>query len=209
MSRKEISVRKAVFIGMMGAISAVLMLLHFSVPMVPGFLKFDIAELPALFAGFFLGPFSGCGVVLLKILLNLITQGTDTAFIGELMNFLGSTCFILPASLIYKWRHTKKGAVLGMMISSVLVSVAFVFINAYMAFPLYAKLYGIPLETIIAMGTAVNPRITDLPTLMLFSVFPFNLIKHGVTSVLTYLIYKRAGKTLSNIIAPKLKAERA
>ena len=48
------SVRKSIFIGMMGAVSTVLMMLNFSVPFVPGFLKFDISELPALFAGAFL-----------------------------------------------------------------------------------------------------------------------------------------------------------
>ena len=185
---------------MMGAISAVLMLLNISLPFVPGFLKFDISELPALFAGFFLGPVSGCGVIVVKILLKILFQGTDTGYVGEVMNVLGSMCFILPASLIYRWKHTKKGAVIAMAVSTVLVSIAFIFINAYIAFPLYSKLYGMPMDVIISMGTAINPIITDLPTLMLFSVFPFNLFKHGVTSFVTYLIYKRAGNTLRNMI---------
>lgn len=50
------------------------------------------------------------------------------------------------------------------------------------------------------MGTAINPAITDLPTLMLFSVVPFNLFKHGVTSFITYLVYKRVGNTLRGMI---------
>lgn len=193
-------VRKSVFIGMMGAVSTVLMMFNFSVPFVPGFLKFDISELPALFAGFFLGPSSGCSVIVIKVLLKLLFQGSDTAYVGELMNIMGSVSFILPASLIYRWKHTKKGAVAAMAISSVLVSIVFIFINAYIAFPLYSKLYGMPMDVIIRMGTAINPMITDLPTLMLFSVFPFNLFKHGVTSFVTYLIYKRAGNTLRNMI---------
>ena len=48
------------FIGMLGALSAVLMFINVPLPFAPTFLKFDIAELPALFAGFFLGPVSGC-----------------------------------------------------------------------------------------------------------------------------------------------------
>ena len=48
------------FIGMLGALSAVLMFIYVPLPFAPTFLKFDIAELPALFAGFFLGPVSGC-----------------------------------------------------------------------------------------------------------------------------------------------------
>ena len=206
---KQTSVKQTVFIGMMGAISAVLMLLNLSLPFAPGFLKFDISELPALFAGFFLGPLSGCGVVTVKILLKVLFQGSDTGYVGELMNVMGSICFILPASLIYRWKHTKQGAIIAMTVSTVLVSAAFIFINAYIAFPLYSQLYGMPMDAIISMGTAVNPMITDLPSLMLLSVFPFNLFKHGVTSFITYLIYKRTGNTLREIIAvPELQSRK-
>lgn len=198
--KKTTSVKKCVFIGMMGAVSTVLMLFNFSIPFAPGFLKFDISELPALFAGFFLGPVSGCCVILIKVLLKTLIQGTDTAYVGEMMNIMGSVCFVLPAALIYKWKHTKKGALIAMTVSSVFVSIIFIFINAYIAFPMYSKLYGMPMDVIIGMGTAVNPAITDIPTLMLFSVFPFNLFKHGITSFVTYLIYKRAGSTLRGII---------
>ena len=206
---KQTSVKKTVFIGMMGAVSAVLMLLNLSLPFAPGFLKFDISELPALFAGFFLGPLSGCGVVTVKVLLKVLFQGSDTGYVGELMNVMGSICFILPASLIYRWKHTKQGAIIAMTVSTVLVSAAFIFINAYIAFPMYSQLYGMPMDAIINMGTAVNPMITDLPSLMLFSVFPFNLFKHGVTSFITYLIYKRTGNTLREIIAvPELQSRK-
>lgn len=123
------------------------------------------------------------------------------------MNILGSVCFILPASLIYRWNHTKKGAVISLVVSSLLVSAAFIFINAYIAFPLYSNLYGMPMETIVAMGTAVNPYITDVTTLMLFSVFPFNLFKHGVTSIVTYLVYKRMGNVLRSILTPQAGAQ--
>lgn len=199
--KKETNVRTMIFVAMLGVVSTILMTFNVSIPLAPSFLKFDIAEIPALFAGFFIGPVGGIGVIIVKIVIKIITQGTDTAFVGEMMNVMGSVCFVLPASLIYRWKHTKKGAVIGMTVSSILVSIAFIFINMYIAFPLYSKLYGMPMDAIIGMGTAVNPHINNLMTLMLFSVFPFNLIKHGVTSALTYLIYKRAGNTLRNIIA--------
>ncbi len=205
---KSINVRTLVFIAMLGTVSTILMTLNFSLPFAPAFLKFDISELPALFAGFFLGPLSGCAVVAIKVLLKLVTQGTETAFVGEFMNLLGSLCFILPASLIYKWNRTKKGAIISLIISSVFVSIVFIFINAYIAFPLYSNLYGMPMETIIGMGTAVNPKITDIKTLMLFSVFPFNLLKHGITSFVTYLIYKRAGNTLRSLLMPAANTQR-
>lgn len=197
---KKMNIKKIAFIGMMGALSTVLMMIEFPLPIAPAFMKFDISDLPALFAGFFMGPISGCLVVVVKVALKLLTRGTDTVYVGELMNLFGSVCFILPAAIFYKFKHTKKGAILAMSLSTVFVSVVYIFINALVTFPLYSKLYGLPMKVIVEMGTAINPMIKDVTTLMLFSIFPFNLVKHGVTSMVTYLIYKRVGKTLRSII---------
>ncbi len=192
--------RKLVFIAILGAISFLLMLINFSLPFAPAFLKFDIAELPALFAGFFLGPLAGFEVIVIKLLLKLAIQGTETAFVGEFSNLVGSSVFVLLAAWIYKKDRTKKGAIIGMTVSSLAVSILFIFINAYVMFPLYSNLYGMPLDAIIGMGTAVNPKITNMTTLMLLSVFPFNLVKHLVTDVITFLVYKRVGNLLRNIL---------
>ena len=199
---KKTNIYRITFIALLGALSAVLMLINFSVPFAPGFLKFDIAELPALFAGFFMGPVAGCLVIIIKILLKLVMQGTETAFVGEMSNVLCSICFILPASLIYRWKHTKTGAAVSLVVATVFVSVVFIFVNAYITFPMYSNLYGMPMEAIIGMGTAVNPMIHDTVTMMLFSVFPFNLFKHGVTSLVTWVVYKRAGNVLRNLMEP-------
>ena len=192
--------RKLVFVAILGAVSFVLMLINFSLPFAPAFLKFDIAELPGLFAGFFLGPLAGFEVIVVKILLKLVIQGTETAFVGEFSNLAGSTMFVVLAAWIYKRNRTKKGAVIAMTISSIAVSVLFIFINAYVMFPLYSRLYGMPMEAIIQMGTAINPRINNMTTMMLLSVFPFNLFKHLVTDLITFLVYKRAGRPLRNLL---------
>lgn len=194
---------KIAFVGMLGALSFVLMLFNFPLPFAPSFLKFDIAEMPALFAGFFMGPLSGLEVVIVKLVLKIAIQGTDTAFVGELMNLAGSATFVMLASVIYQKNRTKKGAVISMIVSSVTVSVLFIFLNAYVAFPMYSRLYGMPMEAIIGMGSAVNPHITNMTTLMLFSVFPFNLVKHAFTDVITFLLYKRVG----NVLRAKLGME--
>ena len=200
MKKANITPRAIAFIGMLGALSAVLMAISVPLPFAPTFLKFDISELPALFAGFFIGPASGCAVILVKILLKLLLQGTETAFVGELMNVMGSCAFVLPAALMYRRFHTRCGALVSMAVSSVLVSVVFIFINAYIAFPMYSSLYGIPMEAILEMGSSVNPLVHDNTTLMLFGVFPFNLFKHAVTSLVTYLLYKRCANALRSLL---------
>lgn len=203
MKSQTFNAKTVAFIGMLGALSAVLMTINVPLPFAPTFLKFDIAELPALFAGFFLGPVSGCAVIVVKIMLKLLLQGTETAFVGELMNIIGSSAFVLPAALIYKYVHTKKGALISLSVSTVLVSIVAVFLNAYLAFPMYSALYGIPMEAILEMGSSVNPLVHDNVTLMLYGVFPFNLVKHGVTSLVTYLVYKRCGNALRTLLMPR------
>ena len=54
---------------------------------------------------------------------------------------------------------------------------------------------------IVGMGSATNPLVHDTVTLMLCSVLPFNLVKYGVTSVVTYLVYKRCGNALRSLLS--------
>lgn len=196
----DLNVRTVIFVGLLGALSFVLMLIRFPLPFTPSFLDFDIAELPGLFAGFFLGPAAGTLVVIVKLALKLAVQGTSTAFVGEAMNLVSSLTFILTASLIYRMIHTRKGAVISTVVATIVVSVVCVILNAYIAFPLYGKLFGLSLDMIVGMGSAANPLVTNVVTLMMFSVFPFNIVKHGVTSLITFLVYKRAGGVLRGIL---------
>ena len=46
------------------------------------------------------------------------------------------------------------------------------------------------LENLIGMGTAVNPAIKDVNTLVLFAVVPLNIIKGVAVSVVTMFVYK-------------------
>ena len=193
-----INVRVVAFVGMLGALSTVLQLFEVALPFAPSFMKFDISELPALFAGFLLGPADGCLVVIVKNLLKLIMRGTNTAFVGELSNAAGSCIYVLCAALIYARNKTKKSAVKALIISTIGVSVVQIFMNAWVMFPLYSRLYELSMEAIIGMGSKVNPLIRDNLTMMLFGVFPFNLFKHGITSLVTFLLYKRVSAPLKD-----------
>ncbi len=198
--KKTWNVYTIAFTGMLGALSMVLMLIRFPLPFAPSFMEFDISELPALFAGFFIGPAGGAAVVAVKILLKLIIQGTNTGFVGDFSNLVSSLAFVLTAAFIYKKNKTKKGAILAMLISTLVVSVLSIFLNAFIMFPLYSRLYELPMEVLVGMGAKVNPLVKDSVTLMIFAVFPFNLVKHAVTSLLTFLMYKRAGRALRKLM---------
>ncbi|HPD02063.1 MAG TPA: ECF transporter S component, partial [Clostridia bacterium] len=87
----------------------------FNVPfMFPGFLEFQFSELPALLAGFSIGPISGCLVIIFKCLLKFPLS--STAFVGELTDILLGVLFVLPASLLYKYNKCKKTALIGILI---------------------------------------------------------------------------------------------
>jgi riboflavin transporter FmnP len=202
---KKSNIGALTLVAMLAAMSAALMSVNVPLPFAPPFLKFDVAEFPGLFAGFFMGPGAGAAVVVLKNLLKLLTQGTETMYVGELMNVLGSLAFTLPATFVYKYRKDINGARLALVSSTVICSIAWVPLNLYIGFPMYASVYGMSIDAIVGMGSSVNPLIKDLPALMLFGVLPFNLVKFSATSLVTWLVYKRAGGYLRNLVTRAAK----
>lgn len=200
MIQKNIRIKKMSIIAFMSAISAILMYLDFQLPFAPSFLKFDLSDVPAIFVGFFLEPLSGVLVILLKIILRFIFKGTSTMFVGEIMSFVCGTAYVLPASLGYRKMHTKKGACYSLLISIIVASVVAVIINKYIAFPAYGKLYGMTMEKIIAMASKVLPIVKNENTLFLYSVFPFNLVKYSIVSLITFLIYKKMSAIMHKFI---------
>ncbi len=99
-TQKVLPTRKIVMTALLGSLATVLMLLDFSVPFMPAFIKMDLSELPALIASFSIGPVSGIAVCLIKNLINLTR--TSTAGIGELSNFLLGVMFVAPAGLSHR-----------------------------------------------------------------------------------------------------------
>ena len=97
--RRQVSIaRRISIIGVCSALASVVML--FEIPMsfmAPGFYKLDLSELPILLCGFYLGPVATVLCEIVKIALNLLMDGSTTAFVGEFANFVVGCCFVLPA----------------------------------------------------------------------------------------------------------------
>lgn len=183
-------------IGILSAVAAVLMLFELPLWFAPPFYKLDFSEIPILIGSFALGPIAGVIMELLKNLLNLIMDGTTTAFVGEFANFVTGCAFILPAALIYKYRKSLKSALFGLALGTLSLVLVGAVMNYYILVPTFSELYHLPLENIVAMGTAANASISDLKTLIIFAVMPFNLIKSVACSAVTLLLYKRVSKIL-------------
>lgn len=189
--KTETSVRKLVQIGMLSAIAVVLMLFEIPLPFAPAFYEIDFSEVPVMIGCFVMGPAAGAVIELIKILLNLIINGTLTAGVGEAANFVIGCCLCVPAGLVYKYQRTRKGALIGMIIGTLILTIAGCFINAYVMLPTYAAAFQMPIDALVAMGTAINANITDLFTFVILAVAPFNLLKGVLVSLIVFLIYKK------------------
>lgn len=188
---KIITTKKLSMIGLFSAISVILMFFEIPLPFAPPFYKIDFSEVPVLIITFAFGPVAGVLTELCKILLKLVFKSTSTAFVGELANFIVGCSMILPASLVYLCKKNKKFAIGGCALGTLSMSIFGSLFNAFYLIPKFAQLYGMPLESIVAMGTAVNPAITSLNTLVLFAVVPFNIIKGISISMITLVLYKK------------------
>lgn len=192
--RRARGVRYVAYVGMFSAMGGALMLLEIPLFFAPAFYKMDLSEVPVLMCSFYLGPVAGVTAEFLKVFLKLLLKGTTTAFVGDYANFVVGCCYILPASAIYHVHKSKKSAILGMAAGTLVMTVFGSVFNALYLIPKFAQLYGMPIEAIVGMGTAVNSHIVSVPTLALFAVAPFNLLKGVCDGVLTFLLYKRLEK---------------
>lgn len=190
------SLHYIVKVGVLAAMAAVLMLLEFPLPIAPSFYELDFSEVAVLIGSFSLGPLAGVLIEGIKILLNLLLNGTDTFFVGELANFLMGCAFVLPAAFVYHNKKTLRRAFVGMGLGTLSLVLVSALCNYYLMIPAYVYLAGSPMDTIIGMGAAINPAIQDLLSLILVAVVPFNLIKGVLCSVLTALLYKRVSPIL-------------
>ncbi len=195
-AKAKTKVRMMAQIGMLAAISVVLMLFEIPLPFAPSFYEIDFSEVPILIGCFTMGPVAGIIIEFLKILLNFAINGTVTAGVGEIANFLIGCALVVPAAVIYKIKHTRKGAVIGMVTGTLFMTIVGCFLNAFILLPAYSKAFGMPIDALVGMGSALNGNITSLTTFVLFAVAPFNLLKGVLVSIIVFLIYKKISPVL-------------
>lgn len=188
-------------ISLMGALAFVLMLFKFPLPFMPPFMDFDFAGVVEIMGGLMFGPLAAFYIIIVKILLKLVIMGTGSAGTGELQNVLLSCAYVIPAVLIYMRNKTKKTARIGMAVGTVAATVVAVLTNLYLIIPFYATLFGMTMEDIVAMCTAVNPAMKNTVTMVVLGIIPFNLIKYGVSSLVTLVLYKHLSRALKSFIA--------
>lgn len=168
------STKKMVAIALFAAMAVVLMWFP-QFPLIPAapYLQYDFSDVPILIGSFALGPVAGILMTTIKNLIYFVTKG-QSGLIGSFMNWTTTLMFIVPASLIYhKIKKSKWSALLGMIIGTVIFTVGAVYLNIYVALPIW----GIPTDNII-------PLIKT-------AVIPFNLLRGAISTLMTMLLYRR------------------
>jgi len=186
------SIQKLIYTAMLAAVAGVLMSLEFSVPMMPPFYKVDFSDVPSVIAVFLMGPVSGICVEVIKLLIKLITVGTNTMYVGELTNLIAAFLFVWPLWFLYqKLGANRKAAVEALLLSIVIRTACACFINANITLPLYAKAMSLPLDEVIRMVASVNPAIKDLNGFIILATIPFNVLKVGLNYIVGQLLFVR------------------
>ncbi len=190
--------------AMLSAAATVLMFLEFPIPfLIPSFVELDFSELPALLAAFSLGPVSGVVVCLVKnVIKGLLFSGTGG--VGEMCNFLLGICFIIPAGLIYRYKRTRSGALMGALAGAVIMALCSIPVNYFISYPVYTKF--LPMDVIISMYQEIIqsfngllsragapfalPAVNGLLGCLIAFNAPFTLLKGLLDMGLCFLIYK-------------------
>ena len=195
-TRKVTGARRITIISICAALAAVLHILDFPLLfLAPEFYKLDFSELPVMLCGFYLGPAAAVMCEAVKILLKLLLKGTSTAFVGDFANFVVGCSLVLPALIIYHTKKSRKSALWGLIAGTVSLTVFGSAFNGIYLLPKFAEMF-MPMDAILAAGSAINKSIDSVSTFVILAVAPLNLIKGISVSVLTLLLYKRVARPL-------------
>ena len=166
--------RKLTTMGMMAAVSIILVyLIHFPIFPAASFLEYDPADIPIFICTFLYGPLSGFILTVIVSFIQGFTVSAQSGIIGVMMHIFATGSFTIVAGNIYKRNRSKKTAVIALIIGSIVMVIMMCIWNL--------------IFTPIFMGT---PRDAVLKMLVPI-IIPFNAIKAGVNSFVTFLIYKK------------------
>ena len=164
-------IKKICGIGVFAALAYITTFICKLIPNVAGFLSIDAKDAVIAIASFIYGPIAAPIISLIVAFIEFITIST-TGIWGLVMNFVSSTTFSLVVSLIYKYRKTFNGAIIGFAMTTVVTTAVMIALNPIIV-PLYS---GAPREVVVSM----------IPTILL----PFNFAKTLMNSALAMLLYK-------------------
>lgn len=185
--------KKMVILALISAMAYVITFVC-RLPIMPSapFLDLEFKSAVILIGAYLFGPLSGLVMSLVICLLEMVTF-SSTGIIGCIMNILATVSIVCPAAFVYKKKKSTSGAIVGIVIGAIMMTMAMVLWN-YLVTPLYM---GIPREAIAEM---------------LIPVFvPFNLIKAGLNGGIALFVFRPLGEALqkANLIPRQNHVEKS
>ena len=169
--------RKLTIMAMLVAISVVLVyLIHFPIFPAAPFLEYDPADIPILIGTFAYGPLAGILLTVVTSVIQGVTVSSGSGLYGIIMHIIATSTIVLVAGSIYRVKHTRAGAAIGLVLGTICWGIVMCIANHFIT-PLFT---GMPTEAVDAMILPV--------------ILPFNLIKAGANSLITFLVYKTVSR---------------
>lgn len=180
------STRKMVNISLLAVLGFLLMFtIEFPLPFFPPFLKYDPSEVPGLIAAFAWGPWTGVVVELIKTILFFLSGKATSGLVGAVAAFLAGGSFAFVSGIIYEKVHTKSGALVALVAGSLAMTCVMTIANYFILLPLW----GITQAEVLP--------------LVLSAIIPFNLVKAFISSLATFVVYKRVHYWLKGQVGVK------
>ena len=170
------STKKLTVLAMLTALSAVLItLVHFPLFPAAAFLEYDPADVAILIGTFAFGPMAGLAVTVIASAIQAFLLG-GAGMYGFLMHVIASGTLVLVAGNIYRLFHTRMGGLIALVAGTVAMGLVMMVANHF-----------------------ITPHFMGQPTavvdaLLLPGILPFNLLKAGINSAVTFLVYKTVSR---------------
>lgn len=180
---------KITYTAVFAAIATILMFFEFPLPFMPPFLKVDLSGAVVLIGAFIFGIGPAITMIGIKDLIHLTQSGTAGS--GELADFLMLSSLVIIAVSVYRAHKSRKMAVLGCVLGTVVMAGVGILTNYFLIIPFYINGMGWNLNAIFDLCAAVNPQISGMGSYLLLGILPFNLIKGVILTLITMLVYKK------------------
>lgn len=203
MEKRMITTKKMVMTAMMSAIAIVIYYLDFPVPLMPSFIKLDLSNVISLLAGFSMGPVSGVLVALIKNAIHLLIKGMGTTMgIGDIFDFVTSAAFAFTAGLIYRKKHTYKGAIIACIVGTAVFTLISLPLNYFIVYPIYFKAFGGE-QLILGMYQDILPSVKNTFSALCIFNLPFTFVKGLLCSLITVVVYKPLSRIIDDSYSTK------
>ena len=175
-------------ISMMIAVSTIFYYIEFSLPIFPGFLKYDLSDIPAFITFYLLNPLSGILVLFFKNILHMFIS--STMGIGELVNFISGILIITPFYFFNKKNEKLKSFIF----STPIFLTSIFFVNLLLVIPLYDLILNISPEALVSISSKIMPFIDNIYEYLFYVILPFNFIKFMLVVIVGNIVFKYINK---------------